>query len=154
MSAVWLLSAAMRLVLAACLAVPAWATRDCCCTQRAAAGAGQSCCQSADAQSKPLPPCCAKRQAELRKASGPQVVSHHRCCCAKHLVAATPSVSTRAGVAGAPATDAELLATAPVLWLELTRDSDAGRFRAGVPRESAAPPWGAALCVTCCRWNV
>lgn len=153
MSAAWLLSAAMRLVLAACLAVPAWATRDCCCTRQTAEGSGTSCCKTTESESKPLPPCCAKRLAEQRKASGPQVASHHRCQCSKHVAAAAPSVLTRTASA-APSTDAELLATAPVIWLEFSAERDAGSFRPEVPIEPDAAPWGAALCMTCCRWNV
>lgn len=153
MSAEWLLSAAMRLVLAACLAVPAWATRDCCCTRLKAEHAGQSCCQSGNTAAKPLPPCCAKRLAEQRKASGPLLASHHRCQCAKYAAPAAPSVLTRAASA-APSSDAELLATAPVSWLAIPAENDAAIFRPGVPAEPDAAPWGAALCVTCCRWNV
>lgn len=143
MSAAWLLSAAMRLMLAACLAVPAWATRDCCCTRQTAEGSGKSCCKSTESESKPLPPCCVKRLAEQRKASGPQVASHHRCNCGKHIAAAVPSVLTRTASA-APSTDAELLATAPVVWLAFSAESDAGSFRPEVPIELNAAPWGTA----------
>lgn len=153
MSAVWLLSAAIRLLLAACLALPTGASRDCCCSRQTADGSGKSCCRTTASESKPLPPCCAKRLAEQRKASGPQVASHHRCNCAKQVAAAVPSVLTRTASA-APSTDAELLATAPVVWLALSAESDAGRFHPEVPIEPDAAPWGAALCLTCCRWNV
>lgn len=153
MSAAWLLSAAMRLALAACLAVPAWASRDCCCSRQTALAAGKSCCGAAAPESKPLPPCCAKRLAGRQKTSGPQVASHHRCSCERHSAAATPSVPPRAPAA-APSTDAELLAAAPLLWLAMPAENDAATFRPGVASEPDAAPWGAALCLTCCRWNV
>ena len=150
MSAVWLISAVSRILLAASVLVPAWTLRDCCCSRRAAETSGL---QVASVDEVTLPPCCAKRVAAEKRSAGPQVETHHRCCCEQHQPPVNASLLARTTLSFAPACDAEFLSAAPLLWLP-SADCSSAHILSLQRLQPSGRHSGADWCIESCRWNV
>ena len=142
----------LTVLLAAVMACPSWALRDCCCTRGARRAETSTCCQQRKGEStRKVSPCCAARLKAVACAATPSPPSCRpvsRCRCNQVTIVATltkpvPTVSSCFE-------DGVVAAKAPVWTVEASRAASVKAH--WLICEGSGLDGPAARCVRLCRW--
>lgn len=149
----------LTVLLAALLACPSWALRDCCCTRGVSRVEAASCCSTRKVETKRnVSPCCAAR---LKSASSktiatsskvdPRTLSCRPVSSCRCHQATTVATLTKPFLTESIGNEESVSVTKPPLWTVQARKA-AARMLPGVTAVGSGRDGPAGRCVRLCRW--